>query len=260
VEGGGVVSEPDLLGEIPMPKAKTVELVVPSQTPVAITPMQMLQIAVERGSDIAMLEKLMGLQERHEATEARKEFVSALNAFKADAPTVMKNKSAAFGGKGGTAYGYVTLDVLCDVIGRALSEHGLSHRWEVTQADNKIRVTCILTHVRGHSERIQLEAGADTSGSKNNIQAIGSTVTYLERYTLLAATGLAARNQDDDGRAQDAINDGQKQILIDLMKETGADTKRFLDFMQVETIDMIPARRFQEAKSALEKKRKGATV
>jgi hypothetical protein len=52
----------------------------------------------------------------------------------------------------------------------------------------------------GHSERTTLSATADTSGSKNSIQAIGSTVTYLQRYTLLAAVGLAAGG-DDDGQA-----------------------------------------------------------
>jgi ERF superfamily len=61
-------------------------------------------------------------------------------------------------------------------------------------------VTCILTHQMGHSEETTLAGAPDNSGSKNSIQAIGSTVTYLERYTLLAATGLAAANGDNDGQ------------------------------------------------------------
>lgn len=63
-----------------------------------------------------------------------------------------------------------------------------------------IRVTCVLTHSRGHSERVWLQAARDDSGNKNSIQAVGSTVTYLQRYTLLAATGMAVQDQrDDDG-------------------------------------------------------------
>jgi hypothetical protein len=46
-----------------------------------------------------------------------------------------------------------------------------------------------------------MEAAADISGSKNQIQAIGSAVTYLERYTLFASYGLASKDQDDDGKA-----------------------------------------------------------
>ena len=47
----------------------------------------------------------------------------------------------------------------------------------------------------------------DTSGSKNSIQAISSAVTYLQRYTLLAATGLSTSelgNLDNDGRGTGA--------------------------------------------------------
>ena len=58
-----------------------------------------------------------------------------------------------------------------------------------------------MTHKQGHSEETELEAAADSSGGKNMIQAQASTITYLQRYTLLAATGLATKDQlDDDGR------------------------------------------------------------
>jgi len=162
----------------------------------ALTPMGMIALAVQQGADVERLQKLLELQERWEATEARKAFVVALTAFKAAPPTVTKNRHVAFGT---TAYDHATLDQVSAVIGKALSEHHLSHRWEVEQKPNEITVTCVLTHEKGHAERVSLSAPADTSGSKNSIQAIGSTVTYLQRYSLLAATGLATKGQDDDG-------------------------------------------------------------
>jgi hypothetical protein len=49
-----------------------------------------------------------------------------------------------------------------------------------------------------------MEAGADVSGKKNAIQSVASSITYLSRYTLLAATGLAAVDMpDDDGAGYD---------------------------------------------------------
>lgn len=247
--------------EARMNQVQTIER--PASGPVAVTPMQMLQIAVERGADLSMLERLMDLQERWEKAEARKAFVAALAAFKATPPTVIKNKRAGFESKrtsDRTEYEYVTLDVVCDVIGAALAEHNLSHRWEVEQGDGLIRVTCVLTHAQGHSERVTLQAGADQSGSKNSIQAIGSTVTYLERYTLLAATGLAAKGQDTDaklppGADVGTISAAQKEELIALMRETEADTKKFLDYLHVETIDGLPASDFAIAKAALARKK-----
>ena len=100
-----------------------------AQPPAAVTPMAMLQMAIERGADVAMLERLMALQERWEANEARKAFIAALSAFKADPPTVVKNKSVAFGqGDRRTAYDHATLDQVASVIGAALAAHGLAHR------------------------------------------------------------------------------------------------------------------------------------
>ncbi len=171
--------------------------------PLAITPMSMLQTAVARGATLDELTKLMDLQERHEKTEARKAFVVALNAFKADPPAVLKDKAVSFGN---TAYRHASLDGASEIIGAALAKHDISHRWNVEQADGKIKVTCILTHALGHSESVTMEAGADTSGSKNAIQALGSAVSYLQRYTLFTASGIAPKNVDDDGRGGQGIH------------------------------------------------------
>lgn len=213
--------------------------------------------------DPAKLEKLLDVKERWEREEARKAFVRALNAFKAEPPTITKNKHVGYGNKGSngrTEYDHATLDHICQRIAPALAEHGISHRWEVHQESQSISVTCVLTHIEGHSERVTLTAAADQSGGKNSIQAVGSTQTYLQRYTLLAATGLAAADQDDDGRAADEaqkpIRSDQKQELIDLIKETGADTRRLCTHLGVASLDDIPVSQFDRAKSGLEAKRK----
>ena len=251
------MKEPQTVGEIVdrLPAPRSAE---PQQGSAAL--MKLIErAAMSSDFDVAKLEKLLEVRDRWEATEARKGFVSALNAFKAKPPSIIKNKHVSFGTqKGSTEYDHATLDQVCDVIGGALSQHGLSHRWEVDQGEGMIRVTCVLTHELGHSERVSLQAGADQSGGKNNIQAIGSTVSYLSRYTLLAATGLAAKEHDDDGRSSEQFNlitPEQKDELIALLKETNADTKRYLTYMGVDALDEIPEAKFASAKAALEKKR-----
>lgn len=160
-----------------------------------ITPMQMLSMAVSQGADIDKLDKLMQLQERWEKNEARKAFVVALNEFKANAPKIIKDKKVSFGN---TKYSHALAGSASEEIGAELAKHGMSHRWDVEQVEGRIKVTCILTHSMGHSERVTMEATPDTSGSKNSIQAIGSTVSYLQRYSLFAATGLVPKDADDD--------------------------------------------------------------
>ncbi len=186
----------------------------------AMTPMELMQIAVTKGTSVEQLSQLMELQFKWEKNEARKAFVSAMNEFKANPPEILKNKHVAYKE---VAYDHATLDHVCKVVTAELSKHGISHRWRIEQEPALIRVTCILTHNQGHSEETTLSAGADATGSKNAVQAIGSTVTYLERYTLLAATGLAAKNGDTD-----AIPEMENlQLYLDRMM--AADNLNILD-------------------------------
>jgi len=168
------------------------------------TPVDLLRIAVSQGADIDKLEKLMALQERWEKNEARKAFVQAMNKFKANPPTITKNHDVSFGE---THYRHATLDHVCDEVTKGLSAVGITHAWKVTQdKESFITVICVLTHELGHSEETQLIGAPDKSGSKNSIQAIGSTVTYLQRYTLLAACGLASKNDDDAQSGQSVVD------------------------------------------------------
>lgn len=165
------------------------------------TPLDLLRIAVEQGANIELLEKLQAMQERHEKREAKKAWDAAMRAFKAASPRITKNSRVNFTtSKGTTDYRHATLDHVCDSIVGALSKQGISHRWRVEQQDQWVKVTCVLTHELGHAEETSLCGCPDNTGNKNSIQAVGSTVTYLQRYTLLAATGLATSDQDDDGR------------------------------------------------------------
>ena len=227
-------------------------------------PAKLLTLAVEKGASIEMLEKLIALQERCEANEARKAYHEAMAAFKKNPPTIIKNKEVDFTSqKGRTHYKHAGLAEAAASIGKALSEHGLSAAWRTAQKGEGIEVTCEITHVLGHTEKTSLTALPDISGSKNAIQAIASTVTYLERYTLLALAGLAAQDTDDDGGGAEAeyITPEQAAILEQLIEETGVDSKKFLDFFKINDLETMPAGDYKRATVQLEaKKKKGANA
>lgn len=170
---------------------------------VSATPMDLIASAVAAGADIDKLQKLMDLQQRWEANEARKAYVAAIAQFKSNPPEIVKSKRVYFESqKGVTDFKHATLADVCAAAIKGLADVGISHRWEIDQTADRITVHCVLTHVMGHSERTTLSSPSDPSGSKNPIQAIASAVSYLERYSLLAATGLAARDmQEDEGKA-----------------------------------------------------------
>ncbi len=200
--------------------------------------------------DIDRIEKMLELKERWDANEARKAYVAAMSAFKADPPTIIKDRHVEYtsdrtGKK--TEYDHATLGALCDAIIKGLSKHGISHRWDISQGDGRVKVTCILTHSMGHSESVSMNGPLDDSGGKNAIQAIASTTTYLERYTLFAATGLAAQ-EDNDGRGGDEVTVSPEQVatLTALIKERGEMAKG-LRFLKVKSLEEIPAKNFDEA-------------
>ena len=175
---------------------------------VAMTPGQLVGQLMQQGGsmDLLAMERLMGLQERWDANEAKKAYHAAMAAFKQNPPTILKDKHVEFTtSKGTTAYDHATIGNVVKQIVAALAEHDLSHSWSTEQLDGgQVAVTCTITHKAGHSESVTLKAGRDESGGKNSIQALGSAITYLQRYTLLAITGLAVEDgSDDDGRGAD---------------------------------------------------------
>ena len=108
-----------------------------------------------------------------------------------------------------------------------------------------------------------MTAQADTSGSKNAIQSIGSTITYLERYSLLALTGLAAHEMDDDGKAgaTELISKDEANTVLELLQDAAAPVEKFLAYMNVQKIEDIPKSELKRALEAIKaKKAKEAVV
>ena len=239
--------------------SKAVEKIEPRAVPVApsmaLTPMDMLDRAVASGAPIETLERLIALKERWDAHEARKAFDEAVAGAKA------KIKPVARTTKGHNSKYYADFASIARAVDPVLSEFGLSYRFRSEQGD-RINVTCILSHKLGHSEETTLSGPPDTTGNKNAIQAIGSTLTYLQRYSLVQALGLAASNDDDAAKATgELVNDDQIGEMTALIQDIGGKKAdhlkgRLLKYMKVEALGDIPAQDFKNAMTAIEGQRK----
>lgn len=175
------------------------------------TPMALLQFAMAHGgANLDQLERFMMMHREQEAHDARKLYVSDMAEFKKNPPTILKDKAVGYTNKDGTFTGYkhATLGNVTNAIVEGLAQHGFSHNWVVRQNNGMIEVDCAITHRAGHSEKVTMQATKDDSGKKNAIQQVASAITYLQRYTLLLATGLATHDQaDDDGTSADLTTD-----------------------------------------------------
>lgn len=211
----------------------------------------MLRLALEKGANLSELRDVLALQKEWEANEARKAYYASMAAFKAEAPKILKNKAVGYDAKNGgvrTSYKHATLDHITDRISPVLSKHGLSASWRVAQ-NGQISVTTRIAHVLGHFEETTITAGADTTGSKNSIQAVGSTITYLQRYGLLALTGLATADQDDDAQAAQAeyVSERELHQLRDHILNEGLAEDRVCQYLKVESLEKLPKSEFKRA-------------
>ena len=236
---------------------------VPAAGNIDRSPAALMMVAIEKNLDLDKVEKAMALQERYEANEARKAYHDAMAGFKANPPEIEKDRHVSY--KAGTStveYNHASLANVTNKINSALSQHGLSAGWKVSQEDKIISVTCTITHRLGHSESTSLAAAPDVSGSKNSIQAIGSTISYLSRYTLLCLTGLATAEQDDDGKSSGSepeyITTEQATEINAIIKATKSDLAIFLKYIGAESVETILAADYNKAKIALDKKKNQA--
>lgn len=200
--------------------------VVPPASP---TPLTLLQQAIEKGMDLAQLEKLMDMQERWEKRQAEKAFRDAFALFQTIVPVIKKNKVNKINSQKGTfSYKSADLGEIAKAIKGALKETGLSYRWEFQDKGDKLKVICKISHRDGFTESTEMEAGMDNSGAKNDIQQKGSTNTYLQRYTLIGALGLSTADEDNDGRSHSEPKPevSEEELLAQWQQSVNAVTSR----------------------------------
>jgi len=148
---------------------------------------------------------------------------------------------------------------------RPLAKHGIATVQVPFSENGEIGVTTIL----GHDSGEWISGRLSVKPLKLDPQGAGSVLTYLRRYSLAAMAGIAP--EDDDGEAamgrgngyaraefQDVspITVAQRDELLKLIEDSGADTKAFCEYLKVPSIAEIPGVRFGEAKFALEQKKK----
>lgn len=172
------------------------------------------------------MSKIMDLQERHEKSEAKKAFDRDMVLLKGSMPAIIdKDKITDFTGKKGRVrYTFASLAHIIEQVEPYLSQYNFSLSWIPTTTERGVTVKCRLTHAEGHYEETSMSAPFDNSGSKNSIQAIGSTQSYLERYTASALLGIVSRDMpdiDDQPPPDDIVNTDRNLEAIAVLKREG---------------------------------------
>lgn len=205
--------------------------------------------ACDPNVDIDKMERLLQMQERVLAQRARAAFASALAELQQELPVVRER------GRGDKQAKFALWEDLNEAIRPAMGRHGFSLTFRVgSNAGGKLSVTGVLMHRDGHAEETTMELPLDSSGSKNAVQAVGSSTSYGKRYVAMAILNITSTGEDDDGRAgggAPVISDDQADEIRDLIKKHGVRIDQFLRFFKVESIPDLPATRHAEAVSMI---------
>jgi hypothetical protein len=216
--------------------------------------------AADPNTDVEKLERLLSMQERVLAREAEQAFNAALKAAQDEIQPVIKNKVNP-----DTKSKYADLVAVSDAIDPIMRQHGFSSSYGTADCplDGHYRVTCLLSHVAGHSRQYQADVPIDNTGPKGSqnktmTHGFGSALSYGRRYLKLLIADVATKDDDGRGAGRGAtVNEAQLAELNRLADEVQADKQRFCRYMKVDSLAAIPARDFERALSALEAKRGG---
>lgn len=155
----------------------------------------MIDKLVERPDfDVEKLERLLDMQERIMTRSAMEQFNAAMAMMQDELPSIAE-RGKAHNTK------YATFEDINDVAKPIMKRHGFAVSFRVHNIQGGIEVTGVLMHKGGHREETTMTLPLDTSGSKNAVQAVGSSVSYGKRYVMSALLNITTRSEDDDGES-----------------------------------------------------------
>jgi hypothetical protein len=214
--------------------------------------------------DIDKMERLMQMHERLTERSAKAAFAAALAEMQPKLPVIERKgliKVPAKDGKTGHETPYALWEDINDKIKPFLADHGFALSFRIKKDADRVEVTGVLSHREGHSEETTLSLPMDTTGSKNNVQAIGSSTSYGKRYTAMALLNITTRGEDDDGKAAglgQTISDEQLKELQTLADDVGGDIVKLCTHFHIEQLPDLPKGKFAEAIGIMELKRRKA--
>lgn len=263
------VKEPETVGELvdrlPATEANALALVDDVPAPPVLVPAEqpatllgaIINASRDPTIDVAKLQALMTMQERLEDRQAERSFIGAYARLSGKLPRVKKNGTIDLKEKGSIPF--AKWEDMDKIIRPLMAAEGFSLSFNSaprTEQGGGLVVTGELMHQDGHSRTAQMPLPLDTGPGRNNLQALGSTLSYGKRYVAEMLLNIVREGADDDGKADNLgmITEEQKATITELMLEAMGLLKKpetlqpklFARF-KIEHLDDLPASRFQDA-------------
>jgi ERF superfamily len=209
--------------------------------------------------DVAKLEALLRMQREIVAEDARLQFNRSFAALSAEITQIERRGVADMCVTG--AYKFAKREDLDAMLRPLMREHGFAVSFRpVPGSAGHLTIEGELMHVAGHSKTAELTLPPDIGPGRNSLQAMGSAISYAERYLTEMLLNVVRRDEDDDGAsaADRLITDEQLTHISRLIHETKANVSAFLKRVVPRTERLADIRTCDFAKcvAALETKRR----
>lgn len=219
-----------------------------------------VRMASDQSVDVTKLQALLAMQERLEARQAEAAFNAAHARVVSKMPRVPKNGVVNLGvGKG--SYNFARWEDVDALLRPLMQAEGFSLTFDAQYRDGGGAVViATLLHSGGHSRQASIPLALDTGAGRNNLQAMGSTLSYGKRYLAEMLFNIVREGIDDDGRTggKQYLSPAQQSELLDLVAATATDLDRFFTHMKIDaaTVAEIDTEDFPRLINALQIKQR----
>ena len=168
---------------------------------ISLDPQALIHAAIEKGSGIETLERLVALAKDVRAEQAREAWHAAMSEFQRRCPKIRRSATAKIASRrtgAAFSYSYAPLSEIVTTIAPVLGAVGLSVSFRVRYEPERVIASCRVSHELGHHEEsgdVAMPVVGDDGAGASPPQRVGIASTYAKRYALLAILGLAP--QDD---------------------------------------------------------------
>lgn len=191
--------------------------------------------ATDQGVDVEKMQAMLGMQERIMDKSAESSFNQSMVAALSEIPSFEESTA-------GHNFKYAPFEQINKIVKPILAKHGLFVNFTTNFQDGGVYVTAIVTHKDGHREQSTGLFPFDKSGSKNDIQAVGSAISYGKRYMQNALLNITTHGEDDDGFAsQKKVDAGQIKELNRGLIKADAKSSGLCEYLKVEKLSDISA-------------------
>jgi hypothetical protein len=239
-------------------------------------------VAARPDANPTVMRELLDMQKEIMADQAKRDFNAAFIALQAELPTIRRDGRIEVREKdprtGSREHGrvqqstpYATFNAIMTTIKPLLVKHGFALSFSTEPAGERLLVRGLLEGY-GHERTTAFPLPAETSGSKNNVQGWGSSMSYGKRYCTIALLNIiseAPEDRDTDGEPNRGslkaakgggfvdvpetipVSEAQVEELKIAMEDARVSETNFCKHFGIQKVADLPADLFSAAKKQL---------